>query len=101
MSKFKLKVDEAMRKAEGLIHDCKICNGRTNQKIRIHTVYVAICWKCEDQVVIRSEKFKSMKGRIDHMIEMSAKKDKLYAEMKKELDNLSWRPLPPPPKPEM
>lgn len=121
MSKFSLKVDEAMRKEEGLINACKICNGRTNQEIRIHTVYVPICFKCEDEVVIRSKKFNDMKKRMAHMIEMSSTKDKMYGEMEKEnlqlkniilssgqttaklqkeIDDLSWD-TPPPPKPEM
>jgi len=60
MSEFSLKVDEAMRKADGLIHDCKICNGRTNQKIRIFTVHVAICYKCENEIVIRSKKYQDL-----------------------------------------
>ena len=45
---------ENIRRGEKMEFDCKVCNGRTNQEVRIHTVYVPICYKCVDEIVFRS-----------------------------------------------
>ena len=42
------KVTDSMR------WDCKVCGGRTNQRIKIATVYFPICWKCEKAIRDRS-----------------------------------------------
>jgi len=43
--------------------DCKICNGKTDNKVKIFgSTIITICWKCHNQLTYNHEEYKNFKS---------------------------------------